>query len=87
MPLPTKMVRVGGGEEKNRSGSGSRSNPASASSRTSPVSWKFPHLLPKLKERFKHDDFRSNLQRSAVEAVIESKFEFEYRKQNLKLVN
>ncbi|ODN03573.1 ATP-dependent DNA helicase Q5 [Orchesella cincta] len=33
--------------------------------------WKYPHLLPKLKQHFKHDDFRSELQRKAIEAAVQ----------------
>ncbi|CAL8102843.1 unnamed protein product [Orchesella dallaii] len=33
--------------------------------------WKYPHLLAKLKQHFKHTDFRSDLQRKAIEAAVQ----------------
>lgn len=42
------------------------------------VSSKYPHLLPKLKEFFKHDNYRSDLQREAIEAVVQCKICLRY---------
>jgi len=65
MPLPVKMVRPG----TVTSGSAAESSSSNASANGTSL---FPHLLPKLKERFKHEDYRSSLQRAAVEAVVQS---------------
>ena len=67
MPLPTKVVRVDGKPREKQAGN-------SASSATAATAtWMFPHLLPMLKEKFNFEDFRSDLQRSAVEAVVQGK--------------
>lgn len=59
MSQPLKIVRKG-------------KNDSSASC-SDQGKWKYPHLVGKLKQYFKHDEFKSELQREAVEAAVQGK--------------
>lgn len=59
MSLPIKIV------------SRSKSTEEGAATSKDGGKWKYPHLVSKLSEHFKHSSFRSDLQRKAVEAAVQ----------------
>jgi hypothetical protein len=72
LPIPMKVVKRGRQGSKTEEKNDVAKTKADKKDSTSvESSSNYPHLLVKLKEHFKHTDFRSSLQRRAVETVLQ----------------
>lgn len=69
MALPIKIVNRSNSKED---GSGTLRN-GDRSNENGEGKWKYPHLVARLQQHFKHSTFRSDLQRKAIEAAVQGK--------------